>query len=91
MLAFHLVGRPVAQGGMQIVLIEPLDPAAHLLGHFVLVLPLPQPQQLFLHRPDRPLGVGVALGVAVAGEGLADSQVVTGPHERHRRRLAAVV
>ena len=42
MLAFHLVGRPVAQGGMQIVLIEPLDPAAHLLGHFVLVLPLPQ-------------------------------------------------
>ncbi len=35
MLSFHLVGRPVAEGGMQIVLIEPLDPAAGRRGKAV--------------------------------------------------------
>jgi hypothetical protein len=50
-----------------------------------------EPDQLLLQGPQEALGVGVALGVVVAREGLADAERGAGAHEGDRGRLAAVV
>ena len=53
--------------------------------------PRRQPEAFFCERAQHPLGVRMALGVVIAGEGWPDPQAVAGLHEGLRRWLTPVV
>jgi hypothetical protein len=57
------------------------DPVVEGLEEGARAGPLAEPDQLLLQRPEEPLGIGVALGIAVAGGGLADVDRCAGAHE----------
>ena len=90
-LLLTLFGRPIPETRMQIADVERLEPPGDGIGQFEGAGPLAQPDALLLQRTDRPLGVGVALGVVVAREGLLNPQGPTGGQEAHRGRLTAIV
>ena len=90
-LLFTRLGRPIPETRMQVADVELLEPPGDGIGQFKGAAPLPQPHAFLLERADAALGVGVALGIVVAGEGLRDPQLATGTHEGDRGGLAAIV
>src|SRR6478735_7859379 len=86
---FDRIRRSVAEGRMEIGGIVIDEPAFEGREKGDRAGPLTQPDQLLLEGPEEPLGVGVALGVAIAGEGLPDAHGGAGAHEGERGRLAA--
>lgn len=89
--SFKLPGRLVAQGGVQVVLIVRWDPGVQGTDQGKGTGPFLEPEAFFFERAHQALGVGIALGIVVAGKGLLDPQGATGIHEGARRRLTAVV
>src|SRR6188768_3377750 len=85
---FDRIRRSVAEGRMEIGGVVIDEPAFEGREEGGRAGPLAQPDQLLLEGPEEPLGVGVALGVAIAGEGLPDAHGGAGAHEGE---LAAVV
>ncbi len=76
---------------MPIACVVPLNPGSERLLQLPRAGPLTAPEQLFLQRPYQAFRIRVALRVVVAGKGLRDPQRGTRLHERHRRRLTAVL
>ena len=67
------------------------DPRLKHTGEGDRTSPCVQPEAFLLPRAHHPLGVGVPLGVVIAGKGLLDPQRPTSPHKGHRRRLTAII
>ena len=64
---FDRIRRSVAEGRMQIGGVVIDEPAFEGREEGGRAGPFAQPDQLLLEGPEEPLGVGVALGVAIAG------------------------
>ena len=90
-LLFTRLGRPIPETRMQIADVELLEPPGASVSQLERAAPLAQPEALFFERADAALGVGVTLGIVVAGEGLRDAELAARAHEGDRGRLAAVV
>ena len=90
-LLLTLLGRPIPETRMQIADVERLEPPREGIPHREGAGPLAQPEAFLLEGADAALGVGVALRVVVAGEGLGDAELAAGGQEAHRGRLTAVV
>ena len=90
-LVLERLGRPIPEAGMQIADVERLKPPSDVIRQREGTRPLPQPEALLLERANTALGIGVALRVVVAGEGLGDVQRPAGGQEAHRGRLTAVI
>ena len=71
MLGFDRIRRSVAERRMEVAGVVVGKPEVERFEEGGRTGPLVQPDQLLLQGPQEPLGVGVALGVAVAGEGLS--------------------
>src|SRR3989338_10279677 len=90
-LLLKRLGRPIPETRMQITDVERLEPRGEGLVYREGTRPLAQPEALLFQRSNRPLGVGVALRVVVAGESLGDAELAAGGQEAHRGGLTAVV
>src|SRR5919197_1165346 len=81
----------VAQGGGKILLVIIGNPRGEGLHQGNGAGPFLEPEALFFARAPPPLGVGMALRLVLAGKRVMKPQRSARLHERHRRRLTAVV
>src|ERR671918_1286633 len=91
MLGFDDIRGSVTERRMEVAGVVGGEPAVEGFEESGRTGPLVQPHQLLFQGPQEALGVGVALGIAVAGEGLADAQGGAGAHEGERGWLTAVI
>ena len=90
-VSFELPGRLVAQSGMQVMRVVRGDPSAQGTDEGKGTAPFLEPEALLLEGAHQALGIGIALGIVLAGKGLMDAQGTTRLDEGQRRRLAAVI
>ncbi len=90
-LTFITIRCHVSQRRVKIALVVVFDPSIQLLDKLGRAFPLAQPDKLFLQRARQALGTGIALGIVVAREGLADPEALASLHEGNGGRLAAVI
>ena len=68
-----------------------LDPDSQFFEKDKRARPFAEPDELFFHGAVDTLGIGVALGIVVAGEGLMNPQLGANLHKLLGGGLAAVV
>ena len=78
MLVFMLHRCLVTQRRVKIATVVVLDPNNQFVNELDGAFPLMQPDEFLFEGTHEPLGIGVAFGVVVTGEGLADAEALAG-------------
>lgn len=76
---------------MQVLPVIIFDPVFQVFDKFIVARPLREPEAFLFHGAHKPLGVGVALRVAIARKGLVYAERAARLHEAYGCWLAPVV